>query len=143
MYIIWYFPLTYYDFVIFIIFYYKLSWNFYFLTNIWSVHLWYFQTKLFLLQTKKSITFDFHHQQQKKKPSSCYQTNQPVKMEHYQGSIYWGEGDPDSDLNFLDSGKLWKYTTVIIQCERFPWVWMWRLLCFDHWSHFDKLPGSV
>ena len=58
-YISWYFQLTYNDFVIFIMYYFKLSRNYAFITNIVSVHMWYLREQIFLQQTKKPITFNF------------------------------------------------------------------------------------
>ena len=40
------------------------------------------------------------------------------KMEQYQGSADHGEIDLNSDVNRPASGKLQKFTTVFIQCER-------------------------
>ena len=65
------------------------------------------------------------------------------KMEHYWGSADYCEGSLDSEKNCLASGNLRQYTTVPIQCDWFPWTWIWRLLYFYHWYHFEKRPGIV
>ena len=57
-------------------------------------------------------------------------------MDHCWWLVYRFEGDLDSDLNRLASGNLRQYATVPSQCDQLPWTWTWRLLYFNHWSHF-------
>ena len=40
------------------------------------------------------------------------------KTEKYQGSLDCGKLDLNSDVNWPDSGKLQKYTTISSQCEK-------------------------
>ena len=63
----------------FIMFYFKLSREFDFITNIESVHLWYFQTQLICSRQSNPLPSIFDNQQQVQKPSSCYQTKRPLK----------------------------------------------------------------
>ena len=90
----------------------------------------------FLRQTKKSIIFDFWSSTTSAGTKFLLQKSSNHWMtECYQGSSDRGEGDLDSDLKFLASGNLWKYTTIPSQCEQLPWTWMWRILYLDCWSH--------
>ena len=63
------------------------------------------------------------------------------KRDKYQGLDDCCEGYLDLDLNYLDSGNLQHYTTVLSQCEQMPCTWKWCLIYFDHWYHFEKRPG--
>ena len=134
---------TYNDSVILIMFYFKLSRKFSFLTNIKSSHLWYFWTQLFAADKEIHnflflvINNNFRNQVPVIKPSNR------LKREYYWGLAGCCERYLHLDLNCLDSDHLWKYTTVPSQCERFSWTWTWRLLYFDSWYHFENRPGSV
>ena len=77
-YIWWYFQLTYDDFVTFIRFYCKLSQNFADITNIESVHLWYFLAQKFSGRQGNPLSSIFDHQWVPK-PSSSYQNKRPLK----------------------------------------------------------------
>ena len=70
-YICCYCPLTYNDYVILNMLYFKLSLNFHFLTCIESVTLWYFQTQCFCSLKRNPQPSIFDHQQQVQKPSAC------------------------------------------------------------------------
>ena len=48
-------------------------------------------------------------------------THQTLKDGEILGSDNRGEVDLDSDVNFLDSGKIQQSNTVPSQCERFPY----------------------
>ena len=135
--------LTYYNSITFIIFYYKLSQNLAFLKNVEPVHLWYFRTKQFYCRQRNVLPLIFDHQQQVQKPSPVIKPSGHWKTEHYQGLRDHFKGDVYSYINFLAWGILQKYTTVPRQCEGLTWNWMWCLLYFDLWSHFDERPGSV
>ena len=80
--------LTHDCFVILNMFYFKLSWNFDFLTNIESVHLWVFLTQLFRSRLRNPLPSIFDHQQQVHKSSSCYQTKLPLKEGALLG-VHW------------------------------------------------------
>ena len=64
MYIFFYCPLIYDGFDIFIIIYFKLSRNFDFLTNIESIHLYYFWTQQFWSRQRNPLPLIFNHQQE-------------------------------------------------------------------------------
>ena len=142
-YIFWYCILTYDDSVIFIMLYFKLSRNFSFLTNIESVHLWYFQTQLFAAD--KVI----HHLRFLIINNKCRNQVPVIKVSQHWNKKYYRrsadcfEGDLDLDINCLDSDNLWKYTTVPSQCDQLPWTWMWCLFYFYNWYRLEKGPGSV
>ena len=142
-YIHWYCALNYNDFVIFIMFYFKMSQNFAFLTQIESVHLCYFWTQQFCSRQRNSLFSIFDPQQQVQRSSSWYHTKQPLKDGALSGLDDSCEKDLDSDLNILYSGNFWKYTNVPSQCEQFPWTWTWCILYFNCWSHFENLHGGV
>ena len=89
-------------FCYFIMFYFRLSQNISFLTNIESVHLFYFRTQHFLQQTKQSTNLIFWSLT----PSTATKfmlSNQVTTERRGQGSADSCEGDRDSDLNFLAS----------------------------------------
>ena len=65
------------------------------------------------------------------------------KTNLYRGSDDCGEGDCDSDINCLVSFNLCQYITLTNQCEKLTLTWMWFLLYFYCWYHFEKCPGRV
>ena len=71
------------------------------------------------------------------KPSAHWNT------EHYCGWADNDDVDLESDINRLASGNLQWYTTIPSQYEQLCWTWMWRLIYFESWSHYNKSPGSV
>ena len=74
-YIFCHFPLTYYDSIIFILFYIKLSWNIDFFHKYQICSFVVFLNTTSPQQSKDSINFDLDQQQQVQKPNCCY-TNQ-------------------------------------------------------------------
>ena len=78
-YFFWYCTLTYDDYVIFIVFYLKLSRIFDFITNIESIHWCYFWTQQFCNRQRNSLFSIFDPQQQVHISSSCYHTKKPLK----------------------------------------------------------------
>ena len=142
-YICCYCPLTYDNYVIFIIFSFSLSRNFAFITNFEYVHLWYFN-KYFSQQRKKSITFDFQSSPTSEETKFLLpKLSNNWNTDHYRGLDDRDEGYLESDLNCLVVGNLWQYTTVTSQCELFPLNWTRRMMYFDRWSQFEKCPSSV
>ena len=142
-YICFYCPLAYNGSVILIIFYYKLSQNFAFLTNIEYVHLCYFWTQQFRSRQRNSLLLILILNNKCRDRVPVITQSNHWKKKYYRGSDDFCEGYLDLYLNCLASGNLQQYTTVPSQCEIFPWTWSCCLLYFDHWSHFGKLPGSV
>ena len=103
-----------------------------------------FFNTLFFQQTKKSITFDFWSSTTSAETKFLLpKISDHWKKKHYCGLADNGKGYLDSDINRLYLGNLQQYTTVPSQCEKLPWTWTWRLLYFDYWSNFEKLPVSV
>ena len=138
-----YFPLTHDDFYFFYMFYFKLSWDFYFIKIIKSVHLWYYWTKIVLVDKVIHYLWFLIINNKCRNKGPVIKPSDHWKTEHYLELADCCEGDPESELNCLTSGNLWQYTTVLSQFDRFPWTWTWRLLYLDCWSHFEKFPGSV
>ena len=96
----------------------------------------------FFAAVKKSINFDLdqqHNSQNTKFLLSQHRDN--WKTEKCQGAANRGKVDLDSNVNRLASGNLRQYTNVPSQWEILPWTWMWHLLYFDCWSHFNKRTG--
>ena len=85
------FTFTYNDSFILIMFYYKLSQNFAFLTNIEYVHLCYFWTQQFWSRQRNSLLLVFDPQQQVQISSSCSHTKQPLKYGALLGigQLFW------------------------------------------------------
>ena len=82
-----YCTLTYDDYIIFIMFYIKLSQNFDFLTNIESVLLGYFRTQSFRSSQRNPQTSVFDQQRQVQKTNYCY----PNKDNTERGSTIGGQ----------------------------------------------------
>ena len=57
------------------------------------------------------------------------------KADPYRGSTDRGEGDHDSDLNWLASDNIRQYTNVKNQCYRLPWTWTWSIRYWNSWYH--------
>ena len=90
-YICCYYQPMYNNSVIFIIFYFKLSRNFYFIKNIKSIICGILETQLIFSRQINPLTLIFDHQQVQK-PSSYYQTKQPLKYGSLSGVglSWWG-----------------------------------------------------
>ena len=114
-------PLTYYDNIIFVMFYIKMSRVIVFLSNLESVIYWYFLSQ-FLKQSNNYINFDFQYRSKPKFEVTQLPLSKISKhwtAEQYQGSADHGELDLKLDVNRPASGKLLKSTTVSSQCEIF------------------------
>ena len=91
-----------------------------------------------LQQSKKSIYFNILSTRTSAETKFLFpKPSNHWNMEHHRGSADCGEVDIDSDINHLDSGNVWQYTTVPSQCEWFPWTWTFLL-----WYEVDDLPGK-
>ena len=125
-------PLAYNDSVIHIVFYFKMSRNFAFLTNIESIHLCYLWTQIFRRWQRKSLPLIFIIKNKCRNQAPVIKLSFHWNTDHYQGLADQFEGYLDSDLNRLTSSNLHKYTTVPSQCESLPCTWTWHLLYLDH-----------
>ena len=77
-----------------------------YLKNCETIYLWYFWTQLFAAD---KYIYNLPKELFTKKPTHC-------DTESYQGSADLGEGDHVSDLNYLASVILKKYTIVTKKC---------------------------
>ena len=71
-------------------FYFKLSRNFYFITMIEYICLWYKQFLIFRGRQINPQPLIFDHQQQVQKTNSCYQNQATTERQ----STIWGSADP-------------------------------------------------
>ena len=113
----------------------------FFLTNINSVILWYFQTIYFL--TVKEILKIWFWSTTKSEGTKLLlpKPGEHWKTEKYQGSSESGEIDLESDIHHLELCNLTQYTTVPSQCDWLPWAWTCNLLYCDCWYFFKTPPG--
>ena len=115
-YILCYFLLTYDDYVILIMFYFK-PW-FSYKCQIWSFVV--FLRTTFCSRQSDPLPSIMIISNKCRNQVPVIKVSQHWNKEYYRRSADCCEGDLDLDINCLDSDNLWKYTTVPIQCEK--WV---------------------